>query len=149
MEQKFSIIIPSHRPELANKTRECLKDFDCIMHDGTGCPSFSKLINGAIMKAEQEIVIIANDKVRPKPEHIRKMIFLFNKGFGFVGLFRFGFFGFSKDLIRTIGFFDERFIGGGFEDVDFGRRLLEADIAIYESPEVPYEHMKSSWDGTK
>ena len=77
------------------------------------------------------------------------MLFLLNKGFGFVGLYRFGFFAFSKDLIRTIGFFDERFIGGGQEDRDFGRRLLESDIAIYESPEAPYEYKKSSWNGEK
>ena len=147
MQQNFSIIIPSNRPELSKITRECLKDFECVIHDGTGYPSFAKLINDCIIEAKDEIVIIANDKVRPTAEHIKKTLFLLKRGFGFVGLYRFGFFGFSKDLIRTIGFFDERFKGGGQEDRDFGRRLLEHDIAIYESAETPYQWIKSSWRG--
>ena len=147
MDQDFSIVIPSNRPLMAEETRKCLKDFNCYMLDGAGYPSFSKLINDCILKADKETVIIANDKVRPNSDHIKKMLFLLKKGFGFVGLFRFGFFGLTKNLIRTIGFFDERFLGGGFEDSDFGKRFIEHDIAIYESPEVPYiGNVKSSWN---
>lgn len=147
MNQNFNIIIPSNRPEMASETKKCLHEFDCIIHDGNGYSSFSKLINDCILKADKEIVIIANDKVRPSSSHIKKMIYLLNKGFGLVGLYRFGFFGFTKNLIRTIGFFDERFIGGGYEDADFGKRCLEANIAIYESPETPYiNNLKSSWN---
>lgn len=147
MEQNFTIIIPSNRPEMAKETQNCFKEYHSIIHDGTGYPSFSKLINDCIVKTDTEIVIIANDKVRANSSHINKMLFLLKKGFGFVGLYRFGFFAITKNLIRTIGFFDERYVGGGYEDSDFGKRCLEYDIAIYESPEAPYvSTMKSSWN---
>ena len=145
MEQNFDIIIPSHRPKLANVTKECLKEFECIMYDGAGTPSFSKLINDSILIAEHEIVIIAADNVRPNSGHVKKTIYLLNKGFGFVGLYNFKFFGFTKNLIRTIGFLDERFKGNSPSDVDLGRRLIEHDIAIYISAEVPIEGIKTSW----
>jgi len=135
---------------MAAETKKCLSNYDVIMHDGTGYPSFSKLINDCILEADKEIIIIANDKVRPTDFHVKKTLYLLTKGFGLVGLFHFAMFGFTKDLIRTIGFFDERFIGGGQEDRDFGRRLLERDIAVYLSEEVPYVYgKKSTWHAEK
>jgi len=147
MEQNFNIIIPSNRLEMAKETQKCLSEFDSKIFSGSNYPSFSKLINDCILSADKEIIIIANDKVRPESFHIKKILFLLNKGFGLVGLYHFGFFGFTKNLIRKIGFFDERFIGGGQEDRDFGRRLIEHDIAVYLSHETPYVTMKSSWRG--
>ena len=150
MEQNFDIFIPSNRPQMALKTQECLKDFESIIHDGSNYPSFSKLINDCILKAKTETVIIASDKIRPTSNDIKKMLFLLKKGFGFVAMHNFYFFAFSKNLIRKIGFFDERFIGGGYEDVDWGRRLLEHDIALYISIETPAESLlKSSWNYEK
>jgi hypothetical protein len=136
---------------MAKQTQESLKDFDCVIHDGTNYPSFSKLVNDCIVKAKTETVIIASDKVRPSSNDIKKMLFLLKKGFGFVAMHNFYFFGMNKNLIRKIGFFDERFVGGGYEDVDWGRRLLEHDIALYISIETPVEHsnIKSSWNYEK
>jgi predicted glycosyltransferase involved in capsule biosynthesis len=74
------------------------------------------------------------------------MVYLLYKGFGVVCLRNFHFYGFKKDLIRKIGFFDERFVGGGFEDKDFGNRLLENDIALYESTESQEIYMATSWN---
>lgn len=151
MEQNFDILIPSNRPHLAEITKECLKEFNPIIHDGSNYPSFSKLINDCIVKSKHEIVIIASDKIRPTSNDIKKMLFLLKKGFGFVGMHNFYFFGMSKNLIRKIGFFDERFVGGGYEDVDWGKRLLEHDIALYISIETPIiqTQMKSSWNYEK
>ena len=143
---KFSIIIPSNDISLAREARDCLKNFDAKIFDGKGYPSYAKLINDCILDAEEETVIILNHKVRPSHFHVTKMMYLLSKGYGLVCLRNFHFYGFSKNLIRTVGFFDERFKGGGQEDRDFGRRLLEADISIYETVEVPEIQMKSSWN---
>lgn len=61
-------------------------------------------------------------------------------------MYRLAFFGLSKELLRRIGFFDERFLGGWFEDNDFVLRLREADIAYYESESVEYHPGTSTWD---
>ncbi len=147
--QQLDIIIPSNRPEMAMKTQHGISEYESYIHDGTGYPSFAKLINDCIRFAKNEIIIIANDKVRPENHHIKKMISLLKRGFGLVGMYHFGFFGMKKELIRHIGWFDERYIGGNYEDVDFGRRLLEANIAVYISDEVEYEFKKSSWDSSQ
>ena len=74
------------------------------------------------------------------------MIDLLEQGYGLACLYRFAFFGFHKDLIRRVGFMDERFVGGGFEDCDMLRRLMMHDIAYYEAECVPYIHKKSTWN---
>lgn len=76
------------------------------------------------------------------------MIDLINKGYGYVATYRFAFFGFKKEIIRRIGFFDERFIGGGYEDCDIMRRCIENNISIYESEEVIYYPKKSIWNNS-
>lgn len=147
--EDITILIPSNRPVLANETKNCFKNYDCIIHDGKKYPSFSKLINDCIIECPTEIVIIANDKVRGNNSHVEKMVGLINEGYGIVGLYAFGFFGFKKDLIRKIGFFDERYLGGGFEDRDMIIRLNEANIAYYETRETPYLNITSSWNYTR
>jgi hypothetical protein len=141
---KYDVIIPSFRLELAAETLKC---FDLArVFDGTNYPSFSKLVNDCIVSATKEIVIISNDKARPNKQDVEKMLSLIDKGFGFVAMFRYGFFGFKKDLIRKIGFFDEGFLGGGYEDLDFNFRVRQANIAMYQSEEIKYiKTMKSSW----
>lgn len=145
---KFSLIIPSSRPEMAKLTQASLGDIPHEVFDGIGCASFSKLINTCIVHAKEEIVIIASDKTRPNLALIKKMLDMLNEGWGLVGLYRFAFFGFKKDLIRKIGFFDERFISGGYEDADMVRRLSLNNISYFESEECPYMNgRKSSWNG--
>ena len=97
------------------------------------------------MKCPTETVLICNEKARPTPAHAQKTLDLLDDGFGVVGLYRFGFFGFRKELIRRVGVFDERFVGGWYEDNDFLLRLDEADVASYLSDEVPYLQLPSSW----
>lgn len=74
------------------------------------------------------------------------MFELLSNGYGLVGLYSWGFFGFYKNLFRTVGFMDERYISGEYEDCDYLRRMKEKDIAAYISFDVPYIHMPSSWN---
>lgn len=64
---------------------------------------------------------------------------MLNCGFAAASIFSVGFIGFSKQLFRTIGFFDERFYGGGWEDDDFILRMKLANLAYYESREGQYD----------
>ncbi len=147
--QDFTILIPSNRPELAKTVEASLVPLKVVHLDGTGYPSFAKLINDCIVRSPTEIVAICSDKVAPSPDHIRKMLSLLQSGYAFVGLYYFACFAFAKQLIRQIGFFDERFVSGECEDSDFIVRLREADLAYYLTKEVPYTSMASSWNNTE
>ena len=136
---------------MAAQTLKHLKNIgeDPYFKDGTGYPSFSKLINDCILECPTEIVMICNDRARPTPEQVQKQLRLINEGFGYVGLWSFAFFGFKKELVRKIGFMDEGFVGGNYEDSDYLRRFCEADIAVFTSTEVPYIEIPSAWDNSK
>lgn len=146
LDTPFSIITVSHRPHLVQGLRDSLSPLPVTRIDGTGARSCSWLWNQAIVQSPTEIVIIANDKSRPTQADVEKMLRLIAEGFALVGLGRFNFFGFPKETIRRIGFFDERFKGGGFEDNDMSIRLREANLAFYESPEVSYLPIPSGWN---
>jgi hypothetical protein len=115
--------------------------------DGTGYPSFSKLVNDCLTECPTEIFVFASDRVRPTSEDVYKMMNLIGQGYGLVAMYRFAFFGFCKELIRQVGYFDERYVGGGYEDADFWLRVWRRDIAIYESEEVEYKPGPSRWTG--
>lgn len=145
----YEILIISNRPHLSRAAQACLAGLNSRIFDGTNYPSFSKIVNEAITSSLSEKIIICNDKARPTPAAVEKILAMLNDGWGLVGLYRFGFFGFKKDLIRKIGFFDERFIGGGYEDNDFIRRLKEANISYYENEEIDYIYLPTSWQYEK
>lgn len=149
---KYSIIIPSNQPNLIDETKNNLMLIGeaFIIKNGSGYPSFSKLINDCVVESPTEIVIICNDRARPEKKDIQRTLKLIDEGFGFVGLYAWGFFGFKKELFRRVGFMDERFIGGNYEDSDYMRRMLEADIAMYNVFEINYrEDIGSRWDTSK
>jgi len=146
---KYSIIIPSHNPTLSQQAKNCLPGFPVTIFNGAGYPSYAKLINNCIMNAEEEIVIIMNHKIRATAFDIYKMLHLINKGYGLVCMRNFYFYGFKKDLIRKVGFFDERFIGGGCEDSDLIRRLIENNVGWYDSIETPLIIIPTTWDQSK
>jgi hypothetical protein len=148
MNNDYTINIIVHDLELAKPVQESLHPLPVNIFNGAGYPSFSKLCNDVIINNPTEIVIIASYKVRPTPKDIENMLNLINFGYGLVATYRFAFFGFKKELIRRIGFFDERFITGGYEDCDFMRRIIENNISIYENEEVIYYFNKSTWDNT-
>jgi hypothetical protein len=147
----YSLIVPSNRPNLKDDTISHLKSLGLspIFKDGSNYPSFSKLINDCVIESINELIIICNDKARPKLEDFDKMINLINQGYGFVGLYAWGFFGFKKELFRRVGFMDERFVGGNYEDCDYLRRMMESNIAMYNVYEIPYiETVGSNWNKT-
>lgn len=102
--------------------------------------SYSELINDSVNSSTTEFVILINDRVHPKPHEVKKIIRCLENGFAAATQYSVGFMGFSKQLLRTIGFWDERFYGGGWEDDDFVFRLRMANLAYYESSESTYDY---------
>ena len=101
--------------------------------------SYSELINHSIATCDTEWMVLINDRTRPKPEEVKKMLNLLENGFACVFLYNVGFIGFSKELIRKIGWWDQRFIHGGWEDRDWVVRIKLANLALYESEEAIYD----------
>jgi GT2 family glycosyltransferase len=50
-------------------------------------------------------------------------------GFAWTTLWGVAFMAFSKELVRKIGWWDERFVNGGWEDRDWVWRLKEAEFS--------------------
>jgi hypothetical protein len=142
----YSCYVISNRPHMIPPILKSVYPENITHFDGSGATSFSKLVNSCIASSTSEIVIIMSDKVLPTSEHIQKTLNLLNEGFAFVSLYRFAFFGFKKELFRTIGLLDERYIGGGFEDDDFYLRMREANLSMYVTEEIQYERLRSSWN---
>jgi len=142
----YSCYMISNKPHLFSNIEKSISPEKVNYFDGTGYPSFSKLVNSCTAAADTEIVIIMSDKVIPTADNVKKVVSLVEQGYGFVALYRFAFFGFKKELMRKIGMMDERFIGGGYEDDDFYIRLHEANIAMYITEEVEYVKSSSSWN---
>lgn len=142
---RHTCFLISNKPERFSEVIKNLAREKIVFFDGTNAESFSKLVNTCVQSAETEIVVLMSDKMRPTDENILRTINLIDEGYAFVGMYRFGFFGFKKELFRRIGPLDERFIGGCFEDNDFYIRLCEANFSMYLSHEVTYLKDKSSW----
>lgn len=104
--------------------------------------SYSELINDTVATSPTEFVIIISDRTVPKVNEVEKILELLQSGFAMATQYSTGFMGFSKQLIRKIGWWDERFIGGGYEDDDWVLRLRLANLAYYESEEATYD---KSW----
>ena len=102
-------------------------------------PSFSKMMNENIVTSKTEWIITVNDRVRLVPEEITRLINLLEEGYSCVFMWNAGFMGFSKELIRKIGWWDERFLEGGYEDRDWVMRLKENNLSLYESVESTYD----------
>ena len=147
--KNYSCFLISNKPHLYSEVTKGLKTETINFYDGTNVESFSKLVNTCVQSADTEIVILMSDKMRPNDENIQKTLALIDEGYSFVGMYRFGFFGFKKELFRKIGPLDERFVGGWFEDDDFYIRLCEADLSMYLSHEVAYIGSNSSWNPVK
>jgi|LakMenE01Jun11ns_1017448.scaffolds.fasta_scaffold9717587_2 hypothetical protein len=145
-----SIMIITHDVELGRPVQESIRPFMSEIFHAPNYPSFSKICNDTIIAAKSEIVIICSRKVRPIHSDITRMLGLLNEGYGLVALYSFAFFGFRKELIRRIGFFDERYVRGEYEDCDMMRRICEANIAIYEERSISYiKNDPTSWDNVR
>jgi GT2 family glycosyltransferase len=146
--ENYSIIVITHDRDLALPVQQSLLPLYSDIFYAPNYPSFSKVVNEAIVSAKEEIVIICSYKTRPKKGDVEEIIRLLNEGYGFVALYRYAFFGFRKELIRRIGFFDERYVGGAYEDCDFSRRLSEANIGFIEAETIEYITKPSTWDSS-
>ena len=103
--------------------------------------SFSELVNSAVHESLHERVVLVNDKVIPKAGDLLRMLDLLDAGFGYVGLYSIGFCALTKGLMKKVGWFDERYLGGGYEDDDFILRMKLNDIAVFESHECDYDYV--------
>mgnify|MGYP002654792137 CR=1 FL=1 len=144
--KNYTCYLISNKPEFYNTIRNSIYPEELVFFNGEGFPSFSKLVNTCVESCPTEIVILMSYKVLPTADHVKKIVDLINEGYGLVGLYRFGFFGFKKQLMRQIGMMDERFVGGGYEDEDMYIRLKEANISMYITEEVEYTKSSSSWN---
>lgn len=141
----YTIYVGVKTEDLATPVVNSLKPLNCKVFLGDNYPSFSKLINDIIVDCPTEIVIFCSHKVIATPDDISKLLERIDGGYGISTVYRFGCFGFKKDLIRQIGFFDERYLNGGWEDNDIMMRLLEADISYYEDESAKYIPGASLW----
>lgn len=141
----FTIILGVRENNLGLPVAKSLHPLRTHILEGKDYPSFSKLVNDCITLSPTEIVIFCSHRVRPTPKDIERLLQRIDDGYGLVTLYRLGCFGFRKELIRRIGFFDERFAIGGWEDNDFFLRLQEADIAYFEDESIPYVAGDSLW----
>jgi hypothetical protein len=103
--------------------------------------TYSRLINHSVETSPTEYVILINDRCSPKAYEVEKMIKLLESGFSCVLMYNVGFMGFSKELIRTSGWWDEGF-KKGWEDRDWVWRIRLANLSLYESQEAEYDY---SW----
>lgn len=143
----FTIYVASKRPNLVEELKHLIPEAVHIHFDENNSRCFSHIVNTLITICPTEYMIFLSDKARPTEGQIQKMRELALTGkYGLVALHRFGAFCIDKDLIRKIGFFDERYVRGGFEDDDFVIRMREADVALYESEEIPLVKLPSSFD---
>lgn len=104
--------------------------------------SYSELINHSVATTDDEWIILINDRTHPTVDEVEKMLYLLENGYACVFLYAVGFMGFSKELIRKIGWWDQRFTYGGWEDRDWVYRIKKANYALYESIESTYDY---SW----
>lgn len=141
----YSLYVISNKAHLFEPIVKSLSPERVSYFDGTGYPSFSKLVNSCVARCPTETIIIMSDKVLPTSEDVKKTISLLEQGFAFVALYRFAFFGFKKELMRRIGMMDENYIGGGYEDEDFYMRLIERNLSMYVTHEVKYVAGDSGW----
>jgi len=170
MIDKFTIMLPVHRGNipLANSCITHLLnncDLNIIVVDDNGFDDdyvkndrvsfihkktnqrepLVKIWNDCIKDCPTEYVIIASWRQRPSKEHFEIISEKLNDGHGLVSFDGLHFFGFSKHLTSVIGFFDEGFTRGQFEDSDWWNRLKTNDICIYVG-DVPEDRVvNSTW----
>lgn len=135
---KDEVLVAIHKPD--QEYCELMKKYAdkvVFLKINYDCP-LAHIWNRLVLSAKYPNLFVLNDKARPDRKAINKALLLHEKGFGLCGLYRYGFFFFNKFLIYKIGWFEERFVDGGYEDNDFTRRICEANIAYYENEEIDY-----------
>lgn len=174
-------MLPVHRSNipLANEALKCLlnnSDLNIICIDDFGHDSdyvnddrikfihntntterqpLVKIWNQCIKECPTDNVIITSWRQRPTNEHFNIINEKLNDRFGMVTFDGLHFFGFNKHLLSKIGFFDEGFTRGQYEDTDWFNRIATANIAMYagdvsEQRIINGQYVNSTWlDGVE
>ena len=95
------------------------------------CQSFSQMVNETIDDTESEFMIFINPKTIITTEDIELIVDKLCSGYCFASLFGFAFFGMTKELVRSIGMLDERFLSGEYEDNDYLIRMRLFGKMVY------------------
>ena len=146
---KANIYIISNRPRLARRVKRYIGLEEVVVIDGAHATSFSNLCNSVLRIDPNSISVIVGDKCFPSLGELNQMIGMIRGGLGLVGIYRFGCFGVHPSFLHSVGYFDENFEGGGFEDVDMLLRSFEADVAIRLYEATRYFPLPSSWNPNK
>tara|TARA_R110000751_G_scaffold258945_1_gene358307 strand:+ start:114 stop:857 length:744 start_codon:yes stop_codon:yes gene_type:complete len=137
------------RPDIVERQIEALKglgdDYNITWNNRIdryphAYPSYSELINDTVATSKDEFIVFVNDRCFPTADEGRKMLNHLQEGYAASFLYSVGYMAFSKELVRKIGWWDQRFLNGGWEDRDWIIRLAEANLKIYESQESDYSH---------
>ena len=121
--QKCILITGVKDETLAISLKESLSPLNIQVVVGSNYPSFSKMMNTIInISKTNDIIIFCSHRVRPTVDDVKLLIQKLNENYGVVCFHRLAFFGFKIELIKRIGFFDERFfcaalIKGSFFDM--------------------------------
>lgn len=91
--------------------------------------SLTELWNQAIISSPTDWVLVCNDDITFNKGWVEYLEGQIETGkYLLIHLFHYGAFCIHKSLILEIGWFDENFRGGGFEDVDHMLRMSEAGL---------------------
>jgi len=131
--QPYTVLVPSCRPHMAQRALAAIPG--ARYFDGAGYSSYAKLINDCVASSPTEAVVIVADKIAPPVELVRKAVRLLDRH-AIVVMKHFYFYAVTKELFRRIGMFDERFVGGGWEEYDLLLRVDEADLPAYRTEEA-------------
>jgi len=107
--------------------------------------SLVKLWNTCIKKCPSEYVIIPSWRCRPTEDDFALIEEKINEGYGMVDLAALHFFCIGKHLTTVLGFFDEGFKYGQYEDTDWYNRFYMNDIAMYCSNSMEQVPRVSTW----
>lgn len=108
--------------------------------------SLTKLWNQGVIESETNKVIICSHKSRPNRDDFKKNKNLNNEKYAMVIIGGFHFFSFDKFLLSKIGFFDENFKQGQFEDNDILNRLVLNNLSYYLDNFVESLRLESGWE---
>lgn len=101
--------------------------------------SYSQMVNESIVTSPTEKILLVSDRCIPTAEEGKWALETLDRGFAMVGMWGIAYMAVTKELFRTVGWFDERFLGGGFEDDDYFLRMKLSDVAVYESIHSNYD----------
>jgi hypothetical protein len=118
-----------------------------IHNSFTSRPPLVKIWNQCIKECPTEYVILASWRQRPTPDHFKIIDEKLKEGYGCVFFDDLHFFSFSKHLTTIIGFFDEGFTMGQFEDTDWYNRLKTSDIGVFCGDISEETGILSTWLG--